>query len=127
MHGARSIGNESGKPWLTCDYLCYLPIPRGLIVNTIFWAGAWWIALFGLTTFKRRRRLRRGRCANCAYDLRGIPTTTSPTCPECGHDAPSPHRKDFGNAPSPVAGGGGGTRSVTEGVASCERGEQLQQ
>lgn len=75
---------DPNRPWFDPPGLPYLPIPRGLIVNTIFWAGAWWIALFGFTAFKRRRRLRRGRCAHCAYDLRGI---TSSTCPECGHQS----------------------------------------
>lgn len=76
-----------GGPGLSVPGLPYLPIPVGLIVNTIFWAGAWWGGLFGLTTFLRHRRLRAGHCPHCNYDLAGI---NSATCPECSHTFPPP-------------------------------------
>jgi hypothetical protein len=37
-----------------------------------------------LLTFRRKRRLARGACPRCGYDLRG---RTSSTCPECGSTA----------------------------------------
>lgn len=68
-----------------------LPIPIGLTIDTIFWASAWWLAMFGLASFKKRRRSRKGRCAHCDYDLRGI---NAPNCPECGTPTPSPRRRE---------------------------------
>jgi hypothetical protein len=60
------------------------PIWPGFAINTVFYAAVLWM-LFALggTPFALRkwRRIRRGLCAKCGYDLRG---STSQTCPECG-------------------------------------------
>ena len=60
------------------------PIWPGFAINTVFYAVVLWL-LFALggTPFalRRRRRIKRGLCPKCAYDLRGI---ESSACPECG-------------------------------------------
>ena len=57
-------------------------IPRGLAINTIFYAALVW-ALFAVSGAVRRRvRIKRGQCASCGYSLRG--TTHIEKCPECG-------------------------------------------
>ena len=61
----------------------------------------------GLVVVDRRRRLRvaRGWCAECGYELRGLPAGAA--CPECGA-IPSAHASDrIGNGP----GGGGADRA----------------
>ncbi|MCA9306485.1 MAG: hypothetical protein KDA16_08120 [Phycisphaerales bacterium] len=82
-------GFQQPFPGISSRGLPYLPIPIGLTIDTIFWGGLWWLAIFGLTSFKKRRRTRKGRCASCNYDLRGI---NAPNCPECGTPTPSPRR-----------------------------------
>lgn len=69
-------------------YLPKHPIWRGLVVNAIFYGCLWWIALGllmvlwpwlrGVSTSLRQLR---GRCPNCAYDLRG---RFDAGCSECG-------------------------------------------
>ncbi len=71
--------------------LPYLPIYRGIIINTIFYALLWLPVLFLSThtirAHRRRARTRRGRCPNCNYDLTGL---ASSNCPECGIAPPPP-------------------------------------
>ncbi len=60
------------------------PILLGLVGNLIFWSSIW--ALLPYVPFlpvilKKRRRLKRNQCVNCAYDLRGL---SHEQCPECG-------------------------------------------
>jgi hypothetical protein len=62
--------------------LPYLPVGWGLAVDTATWGTAWWGAAVGIVAFRRWARRRRGRCAACAYDLRGTPSGV--LCPECG-------------------------------------------
>ncbi len=57
------------------------PIWRGLAVDTAVWAGAWLALWEGAWWARRSARRRRGRCLDCAYDLRGALTGG---CPECG-------------------------------------------
>ncbi len=62
------------------------PIWPGFAINTVFYAFILWL-LFALggTPFalRRRRRIKRGLCPKCGYDLRGTPAHSTP-CPECG-------------------------------------------
>lgn len=62
--------------------LPYLPIWPNLIANTVFWGGVWWCVLFVPAVIRRRRRVKRGQCAACGYDLSANAAGTS--CPECG-------------------------------------------
>ena len=60
------------------------PIWPGFAINTVFYALVLWLlfaAPFALPGVRRRRRIKRGLCPKCAYDLRG---TQSEACPECG-------------------------------------------
>lgn len=53
----------------------------GFTINTLFYAAVL-MGLFAVPfALRRRRRIRRGLCPGCAYDLRG---SASQTCPECG-------------------------------------------
>ena len=64
--------------------LPYRPIWFGFIGNTLLFALAATsvLAAFGsVTRFRRWRRVRRGGCSMCGYDLRGDSTSG---CPECG-------------------------------------------
>ncbi|MCB9841888.1 MAG: hypothetical protein H6812_01390 [Phycisphaeraceae bacterium] len=56
-----------------------LPIPLGFTINTLFYATLLFLPLFGIAALKRYRRVKRGLCRSCAYDLAGLAT-----CPECG-------------------------------------------
>lgn len=74
----------------------WLPIyilPLGFTFNTLFYAAAWFIPLFGIRAARRSLRRRRGLCTRCAYDLNGL--APGAACPECGQ-APS-------NAAQPAA------------------------
>lgn len=64
----------------------YQPRWFGLVVNTVFY-GAIMLALMALLRWWRvHRRIKRGRCAACAYELgQGVSV-----CPECGLAAPAP-------------------------------------
>ena len=58
-----------------------LPIWRGLILNTIFYAGILWLLWSSPFAARRFIRRRRCRCVTCGYDLCG---TEQEGCPECG-------------------------------------------
>jgi len=59
------------------------PIWPGFAINTVFYAVVLWLLFAGPFVVRRRRRIRRGLCPKCAYDLRNRPTDST-TCPECG-------------------------------------------
>lgn len=79
----RAAGRNGSSTFST--WLPLLPIWRGLLIDTAFWGGVWFVLLWptGLVAgkIKRVRRRKRGRCAWCRYDLRGI---EGAFCPECG-------------------------------------------
>ena len=61
-------------------------IPRHVLVlrtaiNTVFYAGLLWLLFAAPFALRRHRRIKRGLCPKCAYDLRG---SESRVCPECG-------------------------------------------
>ncbi len=57
------------------------PLWPGFAINTLFYAAILWCLFAAPFALRRRRRIKRGLCSKCAYDLRG---TSSETCPECG-------------------------------------------
>ena len=57
------------------------PIWPGFAINTILYAAILWLPFAALGRFRRRRRIKRGLCPKCAYDLRG---GNHAACPECG-------------------------------------------
>ena len=54
----------------------------GFAINTVFYAVVLWLMFAAPFALRRRRRIRRGLCPKCAYDLRGSINAT--VCPECG-------------------------------------------
>ena len=62
-------------------YLPLLPLWPGFVINTIFCAAIVWMLFAAGGRMRRRRRIKRGLCPKCAYDLRG---SDSKICPECG-------------------------------------------
>ncbi len=63
--------------------LPYLPLWRGLAVNTLFYSLALWLVVIAWSIpgrVRRRQRNKRGLCLSCGYDLRATPER----CPECG-------------------------------------------
>jgi hypothetical protein len=57
----------------------------GIILNPLIFGGGLWLLLIAMpmafAALRSRRRLRRGQCPACAYDLRGDHASG---CPECG-------------------------------------------
>ncbi len=62
------------------------PIWTGFIFNSIFYSAVFAIPYLVTipTALRRASRRRRGRCANCNYNRRGLPPDML-ICPECGH------------------------------------------
>jgi len=75
--GVQPVGPTFGR-WLPIYIL-----PLGFTLNTLFYAAAWFICLFGIRSTRRFLRARRGLCTRCAYDLKGLPPGSP--CPECGN------------------------------------------
>jgi len=63
----------------------------GFTVNTLFYAIILWLLYRTSSVLRRHIRLKRGRCPNCGYDLRG---KHDAGCPECGWNRPSEHAAD---------------------------------
>jgi hypothetical protein len=60
----------------------YIPIPLGLLADTLIYAAVLAAPLLLFTRMRSLRRRRRGLCARCAYDRKGLVDGTP--CPECG-------------------------------------------
>ena len=63
----------------------YRPMVVGLVIDTVFWAIVLWplslVLRHVLPGTRRKRRIKRGLCPACGYDLSGC---VQPGCPECG-------------------------------------------
>lgn len=57
------------------------PMWPGFTIDTLVYAAAWWVIIFGWQRHRRARRIERGLCSACGYDLRG---SDSQACSECG-------------------------------------------
>lgn len=61
------------------------PAWPGFAIDTAYWSIPFLSSVMvwrGLRTLRASRRISRGHCPHCNYDLSTLPTTTS--CPECG-------------------------------------------
>jgi hypothetical protein len=61
----------------TCTILCFIMIVSGMLLCTFCGVDSW-------RTARARRRMSRGHCPQCNYDLT---ENESGTCPECGSAA----------------------------------------
>lgn len=77
--GESDVGVLAGHP-PGKRVLPFRPIWPGLIGNTFMFAAVWFGVMALMNRHVARRRIRRGLCARCAYELRGI----EGPCPECG-------------------------------------------
>tara|TARA_R110002073_G_scaffold118918_5_gene259289 strand:- start:232043 stop:232852 length:810 start_codon:yes stop_codon:yes gene_type:complete len=59
----------------------YQPIWTGLIINTLFWSIIIATLLSIKRAFRHARRMRKGQCPLCSYDLEYVSVNG---CPECG-------------------------------------------
>jgi hypothetical protein len=58
----------------------------GFAINTAFYAAILWLLFAAPFAIRKWRRIKRGLCPKCGYDLRGgVGATDSAVCPECGH------------------------------------------
>lgn len=73
-------------PYPSIRALGYFLLPVGTVVNSIVFALPFAFFAFAVPVLRRRSRLRRGRCLDCNYDLRG---ELSAGCPECGWNRPA--------------------------------------
>ncbi len=83
---AWTIGGKQGPLGLP-QHLPLKPIPAGFAINTLFYAVILWLLFAAPFALRRRRRITRGLCSKCGYDLRGSPTQGN-VCPECGASPP---------------------------------------
>jgi hypothetical protein len=56
----------------------------GFAINTVFYAAVLWVLFAAPFALRKWRRIRRGRCPKCGYDLRGG-APEAKVCPECGN------------------------------------------
>ncbi|MEN0020765.1 MAG: hypothetical protein AAF747_07775 [Planctomycetota bacterium] len=61
--------------------LPYVPIWEGLLFNTVFYAVVFWLSVLLVARLRRYRRMTRGWCPICSYDLQH---SFGAGCPECG-------------------------------------------
>ena len=77
----------------TGEWLGTFPLVSGYFVNTatVVGLGMWaWFTPVVVRNVVRWRRWRRGGCARCGYDVRGLPNGAR-VCPECGGELKRDH------------------------------------
>lgn len=87
-------GQASPNDLTKLRVLPYRPIWWGLLGNTLVYAAAWMLLVFGFTVPRRWLRVRRSQCRKCAYDLRSLPDSIE-LCPECGTSRPIARKASF--------------------------------
>lgn len=80
VSGAWLIGGDLDDHG-TLVLLPYRPIPVGLAVNSGFYGFTVWFVVWALRFNRSRRRLRRGLCPACGYD---VSAARVDVCAECG-------------------------------------------
>lgn len=95
----KTLDVSTAKPnSATRRFLPTTPIYRGLLLNTIFYAALWAVALVLVPSLIRWLRARNGGCPSCGYDTTGLST-----CPECGNAHPATTEGSSpSSSPSPV-------------------------
>ena len=90
--GGGGLGIPKPLNWYPNDLrlLPTRPIWPRFAINTVFYAVVVWLLFAAPFALRRRRRIKRGLCPKCAYDLRGTPSDAT-ACPECGEAVPSLH------------------------------------
>jgi hypothetical protein len=86
---------ESALPHLTGIHraLPLEPLWRGFVTNTLLYVATFcgvWLLFTAPFALRRRRRIKRGLCPACGYDLRGRASNGAANgglCPECGASA----------------------------------------
>ena len=73
------IVNRTPTSWVMIPYY---PLPMGFAVNAALYASLWATLFLSVAIMRRRLRIRRDLCSNCAYDLSATPLDRP--CPECG-------------------------------------------
>ena len=95
VYGGMNVGVRTSAPRLhDGNVLPLRPLWPGFAINTVFYALVLWLLFAAPFALRRRRRIKRGLCPKCAYDLRGsrrgphpnpLPEGEGETvCPECG-------------------------------------------
>lgn len=74
LHPPRTKGDTS---LLTA--LPYIPIWRGILINTTFYAASLWALITVPSALRRHVRTRKNQCPSCGY-----PDPGTGRCPECG-------------------------------------------
>lgn len=69
------------SPLANSALLPYQPIWAGLVFNTIFYGCVVWIVLSIKRAYRHARRMRKGNCPMCSYNLEFVFVDG---CPECG-------------------------------------------
>ena len=70
-------------PWLDGRLIPLRLLWPGFAINAVFYAALLWTLFAAPRALRRKRRLMRGQCPACGYDLRGS-ASDSQVCPECG-------------------------------------------
>jgi hypothetical protein len=94
--GQRSFPTGPRSSWVVDRQLPLIPVWRGLLLDTLFYALLLWLLAQALTRLRASRRARKNLCPTCAYDLRATPQHLP--CPECG--TPRPNQSRAAQAPA---------------------------
>lgn len=86
---SRAIANSASNS----SVIPLTPWWPGLFANLATWTLIYWMFLFMPWQWRRHRRIARGQCLRCGYELKGLEV-----CPECGNNASGPQP----STPAPV-------------------------